>query len=267
MEMSKTSIILADSTMLNSEELLNYFSDSPNNKIVLPDYIAMEAYKGDKFESILMNMETLSKYPQQIMVLHGTRAVTKLKDHSDVLKWKFINRDHTKSFDEYCRQLYLAQKGDVRIQQVILSHAAAANDIMSAILKDAGDLSLSFKYVEETLFDESEKLIFRKFMPFTQAMMHKIYYLAEKLGNEVYFQHPDHKRIPRPQGQSKRPLVRGCGGKKWWPWSESNQRHDDFQSSALPTELHGHVAVTGVIRFGGRIVQPLIHRGWNPRNP
>ena len=28
---------------------------------------------------------------------------------------------------------------------------------------------------------------------------------------------------------------------KWWPDSESNQGHDDFQSSALPTELSGHL--------------------------
>ena len=27
---------------------------------------------------------------------------------------------------------------------------------------------------------------------------------------------------------------------KWWPGSESNQRHADFQSAALPTELPGH---------------------------
>ena len=27
---------------------------------------------------------------------------------------------------------------------------------------------------------------------------------------------------------------------KWWPETESNCRHKDFQSSALPTELPGH---------------------------
>ncbi len=27
---------------------------------------------------------------------------------------------------------------------------------------------------------------------------------------------------------------------KWWPVSESNQGHNDFQSFALPTELTGH---------------------------
>ena len=30
------------------------------------------------------------------------------------------------------------------------------------------------------------------------------------------------------------------GLRKWWPELESNQRHKDFQSSALPTELSGH---------------------------
>ena len=27
---------------------------------------------------------------------------------------------------------------------------------------------------------------------------------------------------------------------KWWPETELNRRHKDFQSSALPTELPGH---------------------------
>gem|GEM_PF-5573432 len=27
---------------------------------------------------------------------------------------------------------------------------------------------------------------------------------------------------------------------RWWPETESNCRHEDFQSTALPTELSGH---------------------------
>ena len=34
---------------------------------------------------------------------------------------------------------------------------------------------------------------------------------------------------------------------KWWLRTESNHRHKDFQSSALPTELQSHMAVsTGI---------------------
>src|SRR5690606_13465209 len=32
-----------------------------------------------------------------------------------------------------------------------------------------------------------------------------------------------------------------AGLRKWWPRTESNRRHGDFQSPALPTELLGHL--------------------------
>ena len=35
-----------------------------------------------------------------------------------------------------------------------------------------------------------------------------------------------------------------CRNKKWWPETELNRRHKDFQSSALPTELPGHFKMT-----------------------
>ena len=46
------------------------------------------------------------------------------------------------------------------------------------------------------------------------------------------------------------------GREKWWPGSESNQRHADFQSAALPTELPGHcwnIPRRGALDRGARI--------------
>src|SRR5262249_37431963 len=56
--------------------------------------------------------------------------------------------------------------------------------------------------------------------------------------------------------------TRACSGKlgatrKWWPGSESNQRHADFQSAALPTELPGQAGRTaraGSVRKEGRVL-------------
>ena len=37
----------------------------------------------------------------------------------------------------------------------------------------------------------------------------------------------------------KKPTFAGLVFRFWWPGAESNHRHKDFQSSALPTELPG----------------------------
>src|SRR5688572_4782037 len=44
----------------------------------------------------------------------------------------------------------------------------------------------------------------------------------------------DWMRAGDPETSARKCLI------KWWPGSESNQRHADFQSAALPTELPGH---------------------------
>ena len=50
----------------------------------------------------------------------------------------------------------------------------------------------------------------------------------------------------------------------WWPRPESNQRHADFQSAALPTELLGHFGCVGLKvqteRQRGRVLNRR-HRG------
>jgi hypothetical protein len=40
-------------------------------------------------------------------------------------------------------------------------------------------------------------------------------------------------------GKEKAPTIADWGFLTWWPGTESNHRHADFQSAALPTELPG----------------------------
>ena len=50
--------------------------------------------------------------------------------------------------------------------------------------------------------------------------------------------------IPVHAGQKRRPPAAGALSILWWSGGESNPRHADFQSAALPTELPDHRSVT-----------------------
>ena len=50
---------------------------------------------------------------------------------------------------------------------------------------------------------------------------------------------PKNQPIPQPLVLTQKKTAPFGSGQKWWPDQESNQGHQDFQSSALPTELSG----------------------------
>ena len=52
----------------------------------------------------------------------------------------------------------------------------------------------------------------------------------------------------------------------WWPVSESNQGHSDFQSLALPTELTGHVMRSEFYSFVSKkeliVIKSNVYHSW-----
>src|SRR6266705_828748 len=64
--------------------------------------------------------------------------------------------------------------------------------------------------------------------------------------------------------------IEASGG--WWPRPESNQRHTDFQSAALPTELLGRAGASGnrsarkgSAEYKGKVLTPP--RSWCVTEP
>jgi hypothetical protein len=96
---------VVDTNCLQSEALRTYLSASADNYVVLTNYAAMEAYKGDTLKSIYSSMEILAKHPKQVIILTGTQDICALNGRAAESLEPLIDEVQTREFPEYCQHL------------------------------------------------------------------------------------------------------------------------------------------------------------------
>ena len=95
-----------DSSALRSEILRTFLSAASGNIAVLPEQLAMEAFKGDGKTNIRHSLKILSEFPDQIAVLKPTHAIVKLRPRKSGLHGRFVSDQQTAGFVKYCRVLF-----------------------------------------------------------------------------------------------------------------------------------------------------------------
>lgn len=65
-------LVVVDSNKLQSEELEVFLKNSPSNKAVLTDYVAIEAYKGNTLVGIYKALEVIARFPKQVVILKNS---------------------------------------------------------------------------------------------------------------------------------------------------------------------------------------------------
>jgi hypothetical protein len=161
---------VVDSNFLQSEELRAFLSDSVENKTVLADYAAMEAYKGDTLVAIFQRMEILAAFPTQVIVLKGTQAICGLQPRDgSMLQDQLIDEDQTSGFPEYCRHLDAAKRGDRSIQAQLLDNGREATAHMARMLADAPIFVRGIDDIAAT-YTAAELKALRTGAPYTESM-------------------------------------------------------------------------------------------------
>jgi hypothetical protein len=164
---------VVDSNFLQTPDLRTYLASSESNEVVLIDYAAMEAYKGDALKSIYKSMEVLSAFPRQVVVLKSTGNVSDLRGRSKGLQRRMIDRDQTEGFKHYCEMLERGKRGDRSVEKAILAHSKAANAHMDRVMADVADLPAVFADISDD-FTADELAIFRKRMPYSNELFDKL---------------------------------------------------------------------------------------------
>jgi len=178
-----------DSNRLQTSELRAYLASSRDNYAVLPDYAAMEAYKGDTLRSIYPSiLEVLADYPQQVIVLKGTELVCGLSGRAAAGQRALIDRAQTREFKEYCRALVAAKSGDQAKQQELLELGREATAHLALMLGDmpmmSSGIEAMVEWIEKT-HSVAELKILRRRELYTPEMrdkfIHSVFTLTEEL--------------------------------------------------------------------------------------
>lgn len=82
-----------------------FLSRSNKNIVVLSDYACMECYKGNSLQNLRLSLEIISKYPSQVLILKNTRKIVQLKNTAKGLQKRFIDKNQTKGFSFFCKQV------------------------------------------------------------------------------------------------------------------------------------------------------------------
>lgn len=189
---------VVDSNFLRSEDLRDFLSRSRSNTVVLTDYAAMEAYKGDTLKSIFQSMAIPAEFPEQIIVLKGTKLVGALSGRTKGLRRRLINQEETKEFPLYCKALRVAQGGNSQVTSQILERGKWASEHLGGMLADMEGITDDYKGIEGT-YTKDEIRKFRTGGPYSQTAIGKLFEHIHAFTIEMIRKHPHGVKLPRAQ--------------------------------------------------------------------
>jgi len=186
---------VVDSNYLQIPELKTYLSSNQKNYVVLTDYAAMEAYKGNTLESIFKSMRILSEFPKQVLILKTTGVVCGLSGRGKGLQSRLIDKSQTRDFETYCKNLESAQNGHKHFQRQIIDYGREASTQIQRVHSDASGLAESIRAMEK-VYTESELRILRTRKPLTNIIIDKMIKQILLLAAFMFRDHPRINRLP-----------------------------------------------------------------------
>lgn len=187
--------VVVDSNQLQSKVLRTYLAKSKSNFAGLTDYAAMEAYKGDTLASIYKSMAIVCDFPDQVIVLKGTRAACGLKGRTAGLQRRLIDEAQTTGFATYVDHLREAQNGNRHIQQQLLDLGKEATAHLDRMLADAQTTGAVIDDIAR-LYSKEERQAIRLGQNYSSAMVDKTVKNILHIVGTAFRDHPNAHIIP-----------------------------------------------------------------------
>lgn len=184
---------IIDASFFRDTSLVNYLKSDKENIVVFCDYACMETYKGNAIKNIFESIRIVSKFPDQVVMLKGTRDIIKLNNYVEL----FEDTIQTKEFKTFCLGIERAVLGDtVLVGQILnkskiaLSHFDRMRNDTLLILQGIKKLTKSYKSEYLLALKKKEELKTEVIDKIIRDIMLLAVFLFQK--------HPDIQEIPQP---------------------------------------------------------------------
>jgi hypothetical protein len=163
---------IVDRNYLQSPKLRHYLAVWRKHRVVLTDYAAMEAFKGDALANIASATEILREFPKQVIVLKSTSSIGTLKGRRCGFTCRMIDRDQTRVFPEWCEHTARALAGEEELQRQIVENGIDADAYLKR-MDEQENYAENLDAMAKT-FSETELKALRKHEPISEKTFSKI---------------------------------------------------------------------------------------------
>jgi hypothetical protein len=128
---------VVDANFLRHQALVEYLGENPTNHVAFTDYACMECYKGNATANLTRSLDIVSRYPDQVIILKGTRDVIRLQAESHATGDDLVDLQQTAEFRGFCVDVRHALDGDRALMSQLLRLGRMANAHFDQMRMDA----------------------------------------------------------------------------------------------------------------------------------
>jgi hypothetical protein len=186
---------VVDRNYLQAPELRDYLAASNKHQVVLTDYAAMEAFKGNAIANIVSATEYLREFPERVIVLKSTNIIATLRGRRCGFTRRMVDKDQTRGFPEWCGHLMRALAGDQRLQRQISENGKEADAHLNLMRDEQQNFAENLAAHAKT-FEEAELKALRKNEPVSLDMFAKIQSHVLEMAAFLFESHPQFTELP-----------------------------------------------------------------------
>jgi hypothetical protein len=184
-----------DANFFQNSALADYLRSNKRNLVIFSDYACMEAYKGNAIKNISKSIEIVCQFPDQVIVLKGTRDIVRLSLSPNGFK-KFEDPIQIGEFKKFCLSVKQAIQGDAALVSQILRNGQLASKHFDKLQKDAEVIAKGIEELAKSFKHDHLRSLRKREKPEAEVidrMIRDILLVAGFLSRE----HPDVDKMPQ----------------------------------------------------------------------